>query len=477
MITAQDLRQIHVFSDLEHSDLEWLAPMFTEKSLEAGQIMFHEGDEAHDMMAVFEGRLEAKRKGQGGAGFGIRAGELGGIIPYSRMKTFPADSTVLEDVRVGFLHESRFLELLARVPQLGFKFVAALVDRTRESSTLQQQQEKMMSLGKLSAGLAHELNNPAAAVRRTSTELRLRFRGFPKIMARVMVRGLSGEQIAFLKEFHLEARPHAPLSTVGRAELEDDMADWLEDKGVVDAYDLAPTFVNAGVTLAELEEMPDCFGADALPDVLRWLEWSLSTEQMLAEVEGASDRISGLVGSIKGYTHMDSARDKGPTDMVQGLETTLTMLGHKLRAKSITLERDYPQNPPLVLGYGGELNQVWTNLIVNAIDVLPEGGTLRLEVALDGTNCLRVSVIDNGAGVPDAIKDRIFEPFFTTKDVGEGTGMGLDITRAIVVRTHGGRIDLDSRPGRTEFRVSLPLAETLESSSTPQTLELEGARR
>jgi len=130
-----------------------------------------------------------------------------------------------------------------------------------------------------------------------------------------------------------------------------------------------------------------------------------------------------------------------------------------------------------VLGYGGELNQVWTNLIVNAIDVLPEGGTLRLEVALDGTNCLRVSVIDNGAGVPDAIKDRIFEPFFTTKDVGEGTGMGLDITRAIVVRTHGGRIDLDSRPGRTEFRVSLPLAETLESSSTPQTLELEGARR
>ena len=370
MITAEDLRRIHVFSDLEHLDLEWLAPMFTEKSLEAGQIMFHEGEEAHEMMVVFGGNLEARRKGQGGAGFDIRAGELGGIIPYSRMKTFPANTTALEKVQARFLHESRFLELLARLPQLGFKFVAALLDRTRESSTLLQQQEKMMSLGKLSAGLAHELNNPAAAVRRTSTELRLRFRGFPCIMACVLGRGLSGEQIEFLKEFHLETRPHAPLSTVKRAELEDELADWLESVSVVDAYDLAPTFVNAGVMLFELEEMPDCFGANALPDVLRWLEWSLSTEQMLAEVEGASDRISGLVGSIKGYTHMDSARDKGPTDVVVGLETTLTILGHKLRAKSITLERDYPQTAPLVLGFGGELNQVWTNLMVNAVDGL-----------------------------------------------------------------------------------------------------------
>jgi signal transduction histidine kinase len=216
--------------------------------------------------------------------------------------------------------------------------------------------------------------------------------------------------------------------------------------------------VAAGWRLSDLTELPGRFVAAALGDVLSWLEWSLSTEQMLAEVENASDRISALVGAVKGYTHMDSAQVKGPTDVLSGLEATLTMLGHRLRAKNLSIERAYPEQVPAVLGYGGELNQVWTNLIVNAIDALPDGGTLSLEVAPEDARLLRVSVIDNGPGVPAALRERVFEPFFTTKDVGEGSGIGLDITRSIVVRSHGGRIELDSVPGRTEFRVLLPLA-------------------
>ena len=235
------------------------------------------------------------------------------------------------------------------------------------------------------------------------------------------------------------------------------MGEWLDNRGVADAWVLAGALVDAGVTDADLESVGQLVPTGAVAGAVRWIETLVDATRLAHDIRAASARISELVQSVKVYSHMDRAGDKEAVDLREGLDSTLVMLGHKLKKKNLRLEREYAADLAKVPAYPGELNQVWTNLLDNAIDAAPEGGLIRVEAARDSATSAAVRVIDNGAGVPAEIQSRIFEPFFTTKPVGQGTGLGLDIVERIVVQQHGGTVGVESEPGRTVFTVRLPL--------------------
>ncbi len=256
----------------------------------------------------------------------------------------------------------------------------------------------------------------------------------------------------------LRQRPAPTLDAMGRSRLEEALGEWLDEQGIAEAWTLAGALVDAGVTKADLETLGQQIPSGAVPSAVRWIETLVDATRLSLDIRAASARISELVQSVKTYSHMDRAGDKEAVDVREGLDSTLVMLGHKLKKKSLRLERDYAADLPKVTAYPGELNQVWTNLIDNAIDAAPEGGLIRIEAAADSATSAAVRVIDNGPGVPPEIQSRIFEPFFTTKPVGQGTGLGLDIVERIVVQQHGGKVELESQPGRTVFTVRLPVA-------------------
>jgi len=236
------------------------------------------------------------------------------------------------------------------------------------------------------------------------------------------------------------------------------VGDWLDARGVADAWPLAGTLVDGGVTLADLEALGQQVSETALPSAVRWVEALVDSARLSQHLRAASTRISELVQSVKTYSHMDRATEKEAVSVSEGVDSTLVMLGHKLKKKSVKIERDYAEGLPKVAAYAGELNQVWTNLLDNAIDAVPEGGTVRVEASRDGLTSAAVRIIDNGPGVPRELQSKIFEPFFTTKPVGQGTGLGLDIVDRIVVQQHGGTVELESEPGRTVFTIRLPVA-------------------
>jgi signal transduction histidine kinase len=246
------------------------------------------------------------------------------------------------------------------------------------------------------------------------------------------------------------------MSALERSRLEQEVGTWLDDRGVRESWVLVEPLVDGGLRPEHLRAMADSAPPVALGDLFSWLAALLSAQRLAQDIRAASARISELVGSVKIYSHMDRAGDRERVDLREGLDSTLVMLGHKLKRKNITLERAYAPDLPRVNGFPGELNQVWTNLADNAIDAMPEHGVLRVETEREGGTAV-VRVIDNGAGIPPEILSRIFEAFFTTKPVGEGTGLGLDIVQRIVAQQHGGRIDVESAPGRTVFTVRLPI--------------------
>ncbi|MEM7350397.1 MAG: ATP-binding protein, partial [Acidobacteriota bacterium] len=332
-----------------------------------------------------------------------------------------------------------------------------LSDRVRDATRVADQREKMMALGKLAAGLAHELNNPAAAVQRAADELQQRLHHSNDLVARLAGHRLEPEQMRAITELREAGRPGvgAGLAALERGDREDELGDWLDDQGIDDAWVLAEAFVDAGLEFdavrAACRELPE----RAAPDVLAWIGSGLAARQLMSQVAAASARISSLVTSIKTYSHMDQNPDKQPTDLQEGIESTLTMMQHKLKKKSVRLQRDYADAMPRVPAQVSDLNQVWTNLIDNAIDAVDEGGELVLSTEHDGCSAF-VRVTDDGSGIAPDDQARIFDTFFTTKPVGEGTGLGLDIALHIV-QQHDGEITLESQPGRTEFTVRLPL--------------------
>ncbi|HEY6554177.1 MAG TPA: ATP-binding protein [Vicinamibacteria bacterium] len=446
-------------ADLPEDLLAWLAETGDLVEGDPGERLFTEGDPADFMYLMISGafQLFTKVGGQPLLYDTFRAGRITGALPYSRITSFPGYGLFVEPSRVFKLAKTHFPDMLHRSPELGQRLVAIMSDRVRDSTRAQQQREKMMALGKLSAGLAHELNNPAAAVRRAASSLRDRLEAQPALVEAILRTGVDEGALQEARAVlaRVRERPAASLSTLERGAREDELSDWLEGHGVPQAWEAAEALVEAGFTPADLDTLA-AVGKERVPPLLAWLAATLDSDRLTQEIAAASARISELVGSVKTYSHLDHAPDKQPTDVRQGIDSTLIMLGHELKAKAIRVVREDAPDLPQISAHPGELNQVWTNLIDNAIDALPAGGELRVETAREATH-LVVRVIDNGPGIPPDIQTRIFEPFFTTKGVGEGTGLGLDIVQRIV-RQHSGQIDVESHPGRTVFTVRLPLA-------------------
>jgi signal transduction histidine kinase len=350
-----------------------------------------------------------------------------------------------------------FRQIFAAAPPFGTKVLQTAAERMQGYATMRHQQEKLAALGKLSAGLAHELNNPASAARRAADTLR---EALPTLQARALrlcKLGLDGDQIDRLAAYQAaivgRQDGQAPLSSLDRSDREDELGDWLDDRAVPGAYDLAAPLVAAGITPGELEDLVADLDPAAAAEALAWLAESASADGLLGEIEVSSRRIAELVGAVKSYSYMD----QGPVqevDINRDLENTLTVLGHKLK-KGVTVERHYAPSLPLIMGRGGELNQVWTNIIANAIEAMSYKGTLRVITRCEH-DFVMVEVADDGPGIAREIQPRIFEPFFTTKGVGKGTGLGLDISYRII-KQHNGTIEVQSQPGNTRFIVRLPV--------------------
>jgi signal transduction histidine kinase len=454
---AGELRHISVFADLSDQDLGWLASQMTLIEISPGEIFLREGSPADRLFVILEGELRGERRSDGSEQrvYVSRAGQVTGMLPFSRLTQFPVTVRAVGHARIASLPADRFPEMLQRIPLLAPRLVGLLSDRVRETTRNEQQQEKMAALGKLSAGLAHELNNPAAAARRAAESLREAINTLREANSRLDRRSLSVEQRLSLSglEAEIVEHPDTVLDPLERGDREDEIAGWLENHGVSQAAQLAANLVDAGFEHSCLTEIASAFPPDAIDDVLTRVSASLLVGRLAKEIEHSTGRISDLVQAIKEYSHMDQMPQQ-EVDIHQGLENTLLILRNRLK-QGISIARDYDRTLPKVCARPGELNQVWTNLVDNAIDAMSGKGELRIRTARELDKVL-VEIGDSGPGIPPEIQKRIFEPFFTTKGVGEGLGLGLDTVYRIV-RNHHGDVRFDSRPTDTRFQVRLPL--------------------
>ncbi|HEU4476946.1 MAG TPA: ATP-binding protein [Pyrinomonadaceae bacterium] len=460
---AEALRRVHVFSDLPDDQLQWFADQSEDFRYAAGDVLFRKGDKPDEMVIFLEGEMNAYWEEKDHdqvyiARAGERSTEVTGMLPFSRMTGYQVTGRAVTDVRLLRFPARLFPELMQRSPILVERLVGILSDRVRETTTLDQQQDKLMALGKLSAGLAHELNNPAAGATRAANDLIETLKLLRAADIRLCSHEFTAEQQASIETFESRAIEHTAtaqqLNSLDQSDKEDEISTWLESHGIDDPWQISGNLVEAGMDSESLDQLLGEIPSTALVDVLSRVNCQLAAAKLASEIKTATGRISELVGAIKEYSYMDQASVQD-LDVHKGLENTLVILKYKLRKKDITVTRDYAESLPLIKAYGSELNQVWTNLIVNAVDAMSEGGKLKVRTKREPTDIL-IEIRDNGAGIPAAVRSRIFEPFFTTKPVGEGTGLGLD-TVARIVRKHRGNVRFESKPGDTCFQVRLPI--------------------
>jgi signal transduction histidine kinase len=318
------------------------------------------------------------------------------------------------------------------------------------------QQEKVSALGRLSAGIAHELNNPASAINRIAAELNKKLSQNYELTEKLLHQNISAENIHNIRMMvdTKDIGNTTKLKALQRMQKEDEINDWLEQLGFTGNNDAGVTFADAGFATEDFEKIKGDLDKDSFIQVLQWLENLLSSRRIIKDLDEASTRISNLVGAIKSHVQMDRTNELQPTNIHTDIENTLTLLGYKLRDKNISVNKSFCEGLPEVQAYVGELNQVWTNIIDNAIYAVEKNGEIIIETSCDNTN-INVKIIDNGAGIPEQILSRIFDPFFTTKKVGEGTGIGLDLVNRIIKR-HKGEIKVNSQPCRTEFTICIP---------------------
>ena len=454
-----DLRKIPVFADLTADQLAWLAERFEEVRLEPGVVYAHPGDPVDYLVVLLEGEIRMQRQdAPDGPSFTARAGDVTGLLPYSRLTHFGGTGRAILPTRVLRLHKDHFPEMLRRMPELGQRLVALMSDRIRETTRLETQHEKLMALGKLSAGLAHELNNPASAARRAASSLLEALEAVRDASLKLLQHPLTNEQRESIARFEINAAHRAPASSSNPLEISDReqrLTEWLEARKVAEAWKVAPALAESCVETAELEALAAEVGSAVLGPALTRVAKLLVIYGLVREIDNSTRRISDLVRAVKEYSYMDQASSQ-EVDVRQGLENTLLIFGHRLKS-GVTVMREYTPDLPRICARGGELNQVWTNLIDNALDAMGGQGELRVRTAREPDGIL-VEIGDTGPGIPPEVLPRIFDPFFTTKGVGDGTGLGLD-TACRIIRNHHGTIRAESKPGDTRFQVRLPLTQ------------------
>jgi signal transduction histidine kinase len=458
--TIEELRGVPLLGDLPDETIQWIIDHTTVKYFDKDEIHSKTGDPVEHMWIILSGGWDFYWDTNGQLTY-IRSwhpGFITGLLPYSRMKVSPGYTISTSSGKALLMHKSHFNEMERRFPELVKRLVELLTDRVREFTASHQQQEKMSALGRMSAGLAHELNNPAAAIQRISDEINIRLiREIDGVLALIDTnpdKQHIANVLLQLKEKGAKSL-YRSASPIERAQLEDDLYARLNGTGFKDAAQIAESFAEIGVTVDELDDIIAGMSEHSPELALTWIENIVMSERLLTEIQKASGRISQLVNSIKSYVHMDRSYDMQPTDIHDGLDSTIVLLNHKIKQKNIHVVKNYFENVPQVEAFAGELNQVWTNIIDNALDAMDKGGTLSVTTSIE-RNMVKVSIVDTGHGIPKDIKDKIFDPFFTTKPVGSGVGLGLEMVKRIVLKHHGD-IKVSSEPGKTEFIVCIPI--------------------
>jgi signal transduction histidine kinase len=452
------LAALPALASIPRAQLEWLAAHGEIRRYQQGDLVVTKGEPIRDLTIILSGRISIRLDRSGIARIvkEWKTGDVSGYLPYSRLDTTPGDVFADEPIEGLVIRNADIREMIRECYEFTALCVHEMLDRAREFKIDDLQREKLASLGVLSAGLAHELNNPSSALARSAKELAACRADLAAAARALGAAGLTPTQRAAVEV--VEAAHDTAAADLGapldRADREDAIAGWLGVHGVDAA--LADPLARSTATVAQLDAVAAALDPSQLALALRYVAADLTVRRLTGEIEKAAVRIQHLVAAVKKHTHMDRAPTVDAVRVEESLTDTLTLIGSKARRKSVSLELKVDPGLPVVQGVVGELGQVWLNLIDNAIDAAPEGGHVTVSAGRE-RNSVVVRVIDNGGGIAAADLDRIFEPFFTTKPVGQGSGLGLDLARALV-HSHRGSIEVASRPGRTEFRVCLPVA-------------------
>jgi signal transduction histidine kinase len=459
---VDDLRDAFLTKDLTDQQLAQLIGAGEERAFGPGAELFHEGVPAEYLWILLDGEIEISRTRGGQT---VTVGKLanrgqwaGGFTAWAAPDMdsgYRATGRAVSDVRVLAVPSVELGRLFGEWSPFGKHLVSGIYGTVRSIDATAREQEKFIALGTHAARLAHELNNPAAASLRSVADLRQACSDMMAALAKLAERSVTADQYLALDRLRLElgARTVADDSPIDRMDREEAIAEWLDGRGLDDSWRAAAVLASAGADEAWLSSVADVAGDVALQAAIEWACAAITATDLLGQLTETTNRIGNLIEAAKAYSQMDRAPLQD-VDVHDGIDTTLTMLGSKL--DEITIERDYAEDLPRIEAWAFELNQVWTNLVDNAIDAMEGRGALRLSTRRDGESIV-VDVIDSGHGIPPEVMPQVFEPFFTTKDVARGTGLGLDITRRIVVERHGGSIGFTSRPGETVATVRLPI--------------------
>jgi signal transduction histidine kinase len=457
MVESSELLRVPAFADLPEDQIQWFISQSEELHLKPGDIFLRQGDPAVSMFVILAGQLHARGE-LGGETFvfSMTPGMVTGVLPFSRMRQSSVTGRAITESRMLRFPSAKFPDLVQKMPLLAERLVALMSDRIRETTRVEQQRDRLAALGKLSAGLAHELNNPASAAKRAASQLRdimFRIRNASHELGRRELNAAQKAQVEGLETLFTQ-RDEPPPDAMTVNNLEDQLDSLFRSHGQSDLWQLSADLARRGVKPELIEGLYTSLEADTAKAALVRIASLIDAANLLKEIESSTSRISELVRAIREYTFMDQNPIQN-VDIVKGLESTLTILNHKLK-KGVAVHRDYRDTPLLVNSFGSDLNQVWTNIIDNAIDAMHGNGELQVR-AFREDSCVVVEIIDNGPGIPPATLPHIFEPFFTTKGVGEGTGLGLDTVQRIV-RKHSGNVEVNSEPGNTRFQVWIPIS-------------------